>query len=139
MSPRFSVNFVVLLLGALLVVMVFAFSARTVDAAGLGVGVVAILSALYGFAQGDQGVFQRVAYVIICTLGAWEIVAARVLTYNGQWLEFATGAGLATLGAVGLIVHETRRGRADRIGRSGIGSDQHARLSTTQRDAGVRA
>jgi hypothetical protein len=137
MSARFTANFVVLLLGAGLVVTVFAFSATTVDAVALGVGAVATLAALYSFALPHQGAYQRVADVVICAVGAWTIVAARVLDPSGRWLVFSAGAGLAALGAIGLVVREARLGRGLRVGESVIGPDQFARLSALQRDAGA--
>ena len=101
MSARFTANFVVLLLGAGLVVTAFAFSLSTTDWVGLGAGAGAILLALYSFAQPHQGVYQRVADVAICLVGAWAIASARVLTGDGRWLEFAAGVALAALGALG--------------------------------------
>jgi hypothetical protein len=137
MSARFTANFVVLLLGAGLVVTVFAFSATTVDAVALGVGAAATLAALYSFALPHQGAYQRVADVVICAVGAWTIVAARVLDPSGRWLVFSAGAALAALGAIGLVVREARLGRGLQVGESVIGPDQFARLSALQRDAGV--
>jgi hypothetical protein len=138
MSARFTTNFVVLLLGAGLVVVTFAFSADTVAWVCVGVGGASILVALYNFALRDQGVYQRIADVAICLLGAWAIVAARILTYSGRWLEFGAGAGLAALGALGLVVREARLGKGLQVGQSRIGPDQLARLSAMQRDAGAK-
>jgi hypothetical protein len=133
-SGRFTLNFVVVLLGAGLVVIVFALSAPAAEWVGLGVGGAAILAALYGFALADQGAYQRVADVVICATGAWTIVAARVLTYNGRWLEVGAGAGLAALGAVGLVVREASLARGLQVGRSRLGPDQLLRRSALHRD-----
>jgi hypothetical protein len=133
-SARFTVNFVLVLLGAGLVVIVFALSANAVDWVGLGVGGAAMMAAFASFALADQGVYQRVADVVICATGAWTIVAARVLTYNGRWLEFGAGAGLAALGAVGLVVREASLARGLQIGGSRLGPDQLLRLSALRRD-----
>jgi hypothetical protein len=138
MSARFTVNFIVLLVGAGLVVTLFAFSPATADWVGTGAGAAAILAALYGFAQPHQGAYQRVADVVICASGAWAIVAARVLTSPGRWPEFGAAAGLAALGALGLVVREARLGRGVRVGESYIGPDQFARMAGLQRDAGGR-
>jgi len=135
MSARFTANFLVLLLGAGLVVTTFAFSATTVDWLAVGVGAVVILAALYSFALRHQGAYQRIADVAICALGAWAIVAARVLTYSGRWLEFGAGAALAALGAIGLVVREAGLSSGLQVGQSRIGPDQLARLSAVQRDA----
>lgn len=124
----------VLLLGAGLVVTTFAFSATTVDWVAVGVGGVAAVVALYSFALAHQGAYQRVADVVICVVGAWAIVAARVLNPGGRWLEFSAGAGLAALGGLGLIVREVRLGRGLQVGQSVIGPDQFAHLAALQRD-----
>jgi hypothetical protein len=134
MSARFTANFVVLLLGAGLVVTTFAFSASTVDWVAVGVGGAAAIMALYSFALPHQGAYQRIADVVICAVSAWAIVAARVLTPGGRWPEFAAGAGLAALGAIGLVVREARLGRGLQVGQSVIGPDQFAHISSLQRD-----
>ena len=138
MSARFTVNFAVLLLGAGLVVMTFAFSPETAGWIGLGVGAAATLLALYSFALSHQGAYQRLADVVICSVGAWTIVAARVMSYRGRWLEFAAGVALAVLGAIGLVVREVSLGQGLQVGQARIGPDQFARLSALQRDAGAR-
>jgi hypothetical protein len=135
MSARFIVNFVVLLLGAGLVVTTFAFSATTVDWVAVGVGAAAVLMALYSFALPDQGAYQRVADVVICAVGIWAIVAARVLAPSGRWLEFSAGAALAALGAIGLLVREVRLASGLQVGHSVIGPDEFAHLAALQRDA----
>ena len=135
MSARFTVNFVTLLLGAGLMVTAFAFPTDTADSVGLAVGAAAILVALYSFALRGQGVYQPIADVVICVLGAWAIVTSTVLTHPGRWLEFSAGAGLAAMGALGLVVREARLGRGLQVGEARIGPDQFARLSALQRDA----
>ena len=137
MSARFVANFIVLLLGAGLVVVVFAFSTDTAHWIALGIGATTVVMALYSFASADQGAYQRVADVVICALGAWAIVAARVINYQGRWLEFGAGIGLVGLGAIGLIVREARLTRGLQVGQSRIGPDEFARLSALQRDAGA--
>ena len=136
MSARFTANFLVLLLGAGLVVATFAFSPATADWVGLGVGGAAALIALYSFALPRQGAYQRSADVVICAVGVWAIVAARVLSPGGRWLEFSAGAGLAALGAVGLIVREVDLASGLQVGRSVIGPDEFAQMTALGRDVG---
>lgn len=138
MSARFTANFLVLLLGAALLVVVFAFSTRTLDAVALGVGAASVLIALSSFALPHQGAYQRIADVAICLVGAWMIVAARAISYHGRWLQFAAGLGLTVLGAVGLVVRELVLSRGLQVGEARIGPDQFVQLSALQRDAGVQ-
>lgn len=138
MSVRFAVNFVVLLAGAGLVVCAFAFSLATLDWVGVGVGAVAVLVALTSFAARHQGTYQRVADVVICAVGAWAIVAARVMADGHRWLEFGAGAALAGLGALGLVVREARLRSGLQVGRARIDADQFAHMSALQRDAEAR-
>jgi hypothetical protein len=134
-SARFTCNFVVLLVGAGLVVALFAFAMPTADWIALGAGSVAVVMALYSFAATDQGIYQRIADVLICVLGIWAIVAARVMNYQGRWLVFGAGVGLAVLGAVGLLVRERTLSRGLQVGRTRIGVDEFGRLGALQRDA----
>jgi hypothetical protein len=138
MSARFTANFLVLLFGAGLVVVTFAFSTTTAGWVGVGAGGGAVLVALYSFALPHQGAYQRTADVVICAVGAWAIVAARVLPPGGRWLEFSAGAGLAALGAIGLVVREARLATGLQVGQSVIGPDQFAELTALQqRDVGA--
>ncbi len=111
MSARFTTNLVILLLGAALVAVTFAFAHGTAGWVALGVGSAAILAAAHNFALPDQGAYQRTADVAIAALGAWTIVAAQVLTYRGRWVEFGAGLALSALGAIGLVVREAHVGR----------------------------
>jgi hypothetical protein len=138
MSARFVTNFLGLLAGAGLVTVVFAFPGETAGWVAVGTGVVAILAALVNFALAHQGLPQRCADVVMCLLGAWAIVAARVLSGNPRWLEFGAGAALAALGAIGLVIRELELNRGLQVGQSRIRADHLARLSALQRDAGVR-
>ena len=138
MSARFVANFVVLLLGAALLVFLYAFGNPLAQWVAVGVGCVAILMALYSFASVRQGVYQRIADVFICALGVWAIVAARVMNYHGQWLLFGAGAGLFAFGALGLLVREIGMAGGLQVGGSRIGTDEFARLSMLQREAEAR-
>ncbi|MFZ0090359.1 MAG: hypothetical protein WAL63_12680 [Solirubrobacteraceae bacterium] len=138
MSARFTVNFVVLLLGAGLVVVAFAFSSDTLSWVGVGVGATAVVAGLANFALRHQGLYQRIADVLVVAVGAWAIVAARVLSDRTRWTEFAAGVALAALGALGLLVREIRLGRGLQVGGERIRTDQFADLSALQRDAEVQ-
>jgi hypothetical protein len=138
MRARFVSNFVVLLLGAGLLVFLFALGRPPADWIALGTGAGAIVMGLYSFACADQGVYQRIADVAIVTVGAWAIVAARVMNQPGPWLIFGAGAGLAALGAIGLAVREITLGGELQVGESRIDYSEFARLSTLQRQAGDR-
>ena len=134
MSARFMTNFIVLLLGAGVVVTVFAFSPTTLDwAAGRRRGV--DRAGAVQLRARHQGVYQRTADVAICAVGAWAIVAARVMSYHGPWLVFGAGAALAALGAIGLVVREARLPAACRSGRPGSALTSSPGSSSLQRDA----
>jgi hypothetical protein len=137
MSARFVTNFVGLLVGAGLVTVIFAFPGDTAGWVGVGAGSVAIVVALANFALAHQGIYQRCADVIMAAVGAWAIVAARVLSGNPRWLEFAAGAALAALGAAGLVVRELELSRGLQVGDTRIRADHLAHLAALQRDAGV--
>jgi hypothetical protein len=139
MSARFASNFVVLLLGAGLLVCLFAFGRPTADWVAVGAGAGSVVMALYSFASVDQGAYQRVADVLIVLLGAWAIVAARVMNDPGVWLIFGAGAGLTVLGALGLVIREVRLSGELQVGDSRIGYAEFARLSALQREAQSRS
>jgi hypothetical protein len=138
MTARFASNFVVLLLGAGLLVFLFAFGRPIADWIAVGAGSGAVVMALYSFASADQGVYQRVADVAIALIGTWAIVAARVMNDPGVWLIFGAGAALAGLGAVGLVVRELHLAGELQVGEARIGYTEFARLSAYQRRAETR-
>jgi hypothetical protein len=138
MSARFVANFVILILGAGLAVALFAFSRTTAHWLALGVGASAAVMALYSFASVNQGIYQRIADVVICALGAWAIVAAVVMNDRSVWLMFGAAGGLAILGAIGLIVRELELARGLQVGRTHISTDQFAYITSIQRQAETR-
>ena len=138
MSARFATNFVVLLLGAAVLILLFAFGRPVTDWVALGAGSSAIVMALYSFAMPDQGVYQRIADVVIAAVGVWAIVAARVMDDRSIWLVFSAGAGLLSLGAVGLVVREIDLASRLQAGDGRIGPDEFVRLSRMQRSAEAR-
>jgi hypothetical protein len=138
MRARFASNFVVLLLGAGLLVFLFALGRPLADWIAVGTGAGAIVMGLYSFASTHQGVYQRVADVAIVAIGAWAIVAARVMNQPGPWLIFGAGAGLAVLGAIGLVVREVALTGQLQVGETRIGASEFIRLSQLQREAQER-
>jgi hypothetical protein len=138
MSARFATNFIVLLIGAGLVTVCFAFSNATAGWVSVGAGGTALVLALVNFALAHQGAYQRLADVAIAIVGAWAIVGARVLSEHGRWLHFSAGAALAALGALGLVVRELSLNRGLQVGDQRIRADQLADLSALQRRAGVQ-
>jgi hypothetical protein len=131
MSARFATNFAVLLLGAAILVLLFAFGRSLTGWVALGAGAAAIAMALYSFAMPEQGVYQRVADPVIVVVGTWAIVAARVMDDRSIWLVFSAGAGLLALGALGLVVREIDLTRRLRVNESWNGRDRFARASRT--------
>lgn len=139
MSARFTTNFLVLLLGAALLVVAFAFAHATTSWTAVGAGAAAVLAAAYNFAQPDQGGYQRIADIVIAAVGAWAIVAARIMTYGGRWLVVGAALGLAALGAIGLVVREAQLRRSAGLGPSRVELERRAHLDTVPADGGVRS
>ncbi len=135
MSARFITNFSALLFGAATLIFLYALGRPAADWIALGSGAGAIVLALYSFACADQGVYQRIADVLIATVGVWAIVAARVMHDPGTWLIASAGIALLGLGALGLVVREFTLSRGLQIGSSRIGHDELARMSVFQRQA----
>ena len=138
MSARFATNFTVLLLGAAVLVLLFAFGRPVADWVSLGAGAAAIVMALYSFAMPAQGIYQRMADPLIATVGTWAIVAARVMNDRSIWLVFSAGTGLLALGAIGLVVREVELARGLQVGEARIGPDEFAHLATLQRGVEAR-
>jgi hypothetical protein len=136
-SARFTANFVVLITGAGLLVALFAFSFDSAHWIALGVGVTASVMALMSFATPHQGVYQRTADVVICALGVWAVVAAVVMNDRSIWLVFGAGAGLAVLGAIGLLIRELELGRVLKVGSTHNGTGDLAPESVVQREREV--
>jgi hypothetical protein len=135
MSARFATNYLVLLLGAALLILLFALGRPVADWVAVGAGATAIVLALYSFAMPAQGVAQRLADPAIAAVGTWAIVAARVMSDPSIWLVFSAGTGLFGLGAVGLLVRELELSRGLQVGEARIGPDEFAQLSSIQREA----
>ena len=135
MTARFITNFSALLLGAATLIFLYALGRPGADWIALGAGAGAVVLALYSFASAEQGVYQRIADVIIATAGVWAIVAARVMNYQGDWMIFGAGIALLGLGALGLIARELALSRGLQVGSSRIGPNEFARMSVFQREA----
>jgi hypothetical protein len=126
MTSRFASNVAVMLLGAFLAVVSFAFAPQTVSWLALAVGVVTALTALTAFAMRERGVAQRVFDGCTLLVAAWTIVCARAFDGAAEdWLAFASAAVLVLFAFVGLVVHEVlvelafARGLAPRLRRTG--------------------
>lgn len=126
-----------MLLGAALLVFLYALGRPAADWIAVGAGATAIVMALYSFASVGQGVYQRLADVAICAVGAWGIVAARVLG-GGNGLLLSVGAALLGLGGLGLVVREIDLAGRLQVGESRIGPDEFARLAGIQGKARAR-
>lgn len=135
MSARFSTNFVVLLLAAGLLILLFALGRPVADWISLGSGAATIVLALYSFTLPTQGIPQRLLDVALATVGTWAIVAARVMNDHSIWLIFSAGIGLLALGALGLALRELELARGLQVGETRIGPDEFARLAALQRSA----
>lgn len=138
MSARFATNFIVLLLGAAVLILLFALGGALTEWVALGAGAAAIVMALYSFAMPAQGLYQRVADPLIAAVGTWAIVAARVMNDRSIWLMFSAGGALLVLGAIGLVMREVGFAGGVQVGDTRLGADEFARLSTMQRHAGAR-
>src|SRR5579875_472197 len=99
MSARFATNYLVMLLGTALVILLFALGRPVADWVAVGAGAAAIVMALYSFAMPAQGVAQRLADPAIAAVGTWAIVAARVMNDPSIWLVLFLGLSSA-LGAM---------------------------------------
>ena len=126
-----------MLLGAALLVFLYALGGSVANWLAVGAGATAVVMALYSFASVGQGVYQRIADVAICAVGAWAIVAARVLG-GGHALLLGAGAALLGLGALGLVVREVDLAGRLQVGESRIGPDEFARLAAIQGKARAR-
>ncbi len=134
MVARFTSYFATLLIGAGLLTSTFAFSPVTVGWVALGAGAAAVAVALWAFALRGQGHLDRWLDVAVCAVGAWTIVASRCYAPgSGRWLAFAAGAGLAGLGAIGLVVREARLARILGEAQARLAPEQ-LRLSTAEHD-----
>jgi len=108
-TSRFITNFAALIAGAVLITGRFAFVPGIVRWIALGVGAAAIIIGLWSFALRRQPALQRLIDVALAAVGGWTIFVSCVWTpRHGLWFEFAAGAALAGVGALGLVVREAR-------------------------------
>ena len=135
LSARFITNLSALLLGAAILIFLYALGRPDADWIALGAGAGAVVLALYSFASAEQGVYQRITDVFIAIVGVWAIVAARVMNYRGDWLISGAGIALLGLGALGLVARELVLSRGLQVGSSRIGPNEFARMSVVQRRA----
>jgi hypothetical protein len=110
---RFTSNLAVAILGAILVTMALSFRPAVVGWLGLGVGCAALACVVIAFAFRGRGPAQRTLDIAVALIATWTIIASRAFSGSTlRWLTFSEAAALATLGVIGLIVHEALLGRA---------------------------
>ncbi len=112
MSSRFATNLCLLLLGAWLSSATFALGRHVVAWIALGVGAVAVLIALAGFAMAARGGVQRVLDVLAAIGGGWLVVASRTMPAGViRWTSVGEAGLLAALATLGLVLNEHRHSR----------------------------
>ncbi|HWC86326.1 MAG TPA: hypothetical protein VG388_07295 [Solirubrobacteraceae bacterium] len=107
MTSRFISNVLVLIAAATTVAFSLAFRPEVLGWLGLALGAFAVAVVLIAFVVTGRGVAQRVVDVLIVLAGGWLIVASRAFAGTAEkWICFGTGALLAILALIGLVVHE---------------------------------
>jgi hypothetical protein len=107
MAARFASNLLVLLAGAFLACVSFAFGADVVGWLALATGALVVATVLGAFATRERGVAQRSFDACVLVIAAWTIVSSR--TFSGStesWLAFASAATMVLFAFTGLVVHE---------------------------------
>lgn len=113
MRSRFASNLFVLLAGAFLAPVRFAFEAPAVKWLVFGLGAACLIVVALAFLVRGRGSAQRLLDLLIVATGAWTVVSS--LTYAPAtvgWLALGEGGTLAILAAIGLCLHEARMERA---------------------------
>ena len=100
MSARFVTNFVVLLLGAAVLVLLYSLGRGVADWVALGAGAGSIVLAMYSFACREQGIYQRIADGAIATVGAWAWTVGTTQLTSPTSVEPTAGSRLASKGTV---------------------------------------
>ncbi|HWF73812.1 MAG TPA: hypothetical protein VG186_10740 [Solirubrobacteraceae bacterium] len=107
MTSRFISNLLVLVIAATLVSFSLVFRPGVLGWLGLGLGCLVVAVVLAAFVARGRGIAQRAIDVLVVLAGGWLIVASRFLGGAAlKWVCFGTGALLAVLALVGLVVHE---------------------------------
>lgn len=107
MSPRFTTNLALAVLGATLLTASLTFGTTNAGWIALGAGAAAFAVAAVGFADLRRGAAQRWLDVLVALVGVWTVVASRV--FDGgvlRWTAFGGGGALCVLAVAGLVLHE---------------------------------
>lgn len=110
MSPRFTTNLLLAVLGGTLLTASLTFGASNAGWIALGAGAAAFAIAAVGFADLRRGAGQRWLDVLVALIGAWTVVESRVFEDGVlRWTSFGAGGALAVLAVLGLVLHERDR------------------------------
>ncbi|MDO9407426.1 hypothetical protein [Patulibacter sp.] len=110
MSPRFTTNLLLAVLGGTLLTASLTFGFANAGWIALGVGAAAFTIAAVGFADLHRGAAQRWLDVLVALVGVWTVVESRVFDDGAlRWISFGGGCALAVLAAAGLVLHERSR------------------------------
>jgi hypothetical protein len=110
MSPRFTTNLLLAVLGGALLTASLTFGVANAGWIALGAGAAAFLVAIVGFADLRRGAPQRRLDVLVALIGVWTVVESRVFDDGAlRWITFGSGCALAVLAAAGLVLHERDR------------------------------
>ena len=112
MSPRFTTNLLLAVLGGTLLTAALTFGAANAGWIALGAGAGAFTLAAVGFAHLERGAAQRWLDVLVAVVGVVTVVESRVFDDGVlRWTSFGLGGALAALAALGLVLHELDRER----------------------------
>lgn len=112
MSPRFTTNLALVVLGGVLLTASLTFGVANASWIALGAGATAFAVPAIAFPGLARGATQRKLDVVVAALGLWILVASRVFDGSTlRWLSFGGGCALVVLGAFGLVLHELDRQR----------------------------
>lgn len=107
MTSRFISNLLVLIVAAVLVSFSLVFGPGVLAWVAFGLGCLVVVVVLAAFPVRGRGLAQRIVDVLIALAGGWVIVASRCFAGAPvKWISFGTGALLAFLALVGLVIHE---------------------------------
>jgi len=110
MSPRFTTNLLLAVLGGTLLTASLTFGTQNAGWIALGAGAAAFAIAAVGFADLRRGTGQRWLDVLVAVVGVWTVVESRVFDDGVlRWTSFGGGCALAVLAAAGLVLHERDR------------------------------
>lgn len=113
-GARFTSTLLTAVVGAVLGIGAFTFTAPTERWVAFGGGCVAIIVIALAFLMPRRGVAQRALDLPAVLIGAWLIVSSRAVESSGagatphavKWLNVPAGAALCGIGVAGLLLHE---------------------------------